>query len=221
LANDIQKFKEIKLRLLNATHTFCCGVAILEGFHTVREAMDGNYFRNYVTHLMLQEIKPLLVGSLISDQDATAFANNVIDRFRNPFIEHKWINISAQFSLKMAMRNLPLIKKHYASNLQEPTLMLVGFAAYILFMQSVKTSEGFYERSIGANTYAITDEKAALLHHYWQLPIISASIAAILSDTSIWGEDLLQLPRFYADLVKMVANLKNNNIEQILGTLRP
>ena len=221
LANDIQKFKEINLRLLNATHTFCCGVAILEGFRTVREAMDANYFRNYVTNLMLQEIKPLLVGSLISEQDATAFANNVIDRFRNPFIEHKWINISAQFSLKMAMRNLPLIKKHYASNLQEPTLMLVGFAAYILFMQSVKTSEGFYERSIGANTYAITDEKAALLHQYWQLPIISASIAAILSDTSIWGEDLLQMPRFYADLVKMVANFKNNNIEQILGTLRP
>ncbi len=221
LADDIQKFKEIKLRLLNATHTFSCGVAILAGFQTVREAMDAGYFRKYVTDLMLQEIKPLLVGNLISEQDATSFANNVIDRFRNPFIKHKWINISAQFSLKMAMRNLPLIKKHYASNTQEPSLMLFGFAAYILFMQSVKTSEGFYERTIGANRYAITDEKAALLHQYWQLPIISASIAAILSDTSIWGEDLLLIPRFCADLVKMVANFNNKNIEQICATLHP
>jgi tagaturonate reductase len=219
LADDIQKFKEIKLRLLNATHTFSCGVAILAGFQTVREAMDANYFRNYVTNLMLQEIRPLLIGNLISEQEATTFANNVIDRFRNPFIEHKWINISAQFSLKMAMRNLPLIKKHYTSNTQEPILMLLGFAAYILFMQSVKTSAGFYERTIGANSYVITDEKAALLHQYWQLPIISASIAAILSDTSIWGEDLLLIPRFSSDLVKMVANFNNKNIEQICATL--
>jgi tagaturonate reductase len=219
LADDIQKFKEIKLRLLNATHTFSCGVAILAGFQTVREAMDANYFRNYVSNLMLHEIKPLLIDNLISEQEATTFANNVIDRFRNPFIEHKWINISAQFSLKMAMRNLPLIKKHYASNAQEPSLMLFGFAAYILFMQSVKTSEGFYERTIGVNRYAITDEKAALLHQHWQLPIISASIAAILSDTSIWGEDLLLIPRFSSDLVKMVANFNNKNIEQICATL--
>ena len=219
LADDIQKFKEIKLRLLNATHTFSCGVAILAGFQTVREAMDANYFRNYVTNLMLQEIRPLLIGNLISEQEATTFANNVIDRFRNPFIEHKWINISAQFSLKMAMRNLPLIKKHYASNEQEPKFMLLGFAAYLLFMRSQQTAAGSFQCTIEDSTYIIIDEKAELLFQYWQLNTTELSIKAILSEESIWGEDLTKIPRFYLDLVKMVLNIKLFNIAQICATL--
>ena len=34
LAPSINKYKEIKLRLLNATHSLCCGVAYLSGFET-------------------------------------------------------------------------------------------------------------------------------------------------------------------------------------------
>jgi len=29
---DIEKFRELKLRLLNGTHTFSCGLAFLSGF---------------------------------------------------------------------------------------------------------------------------------------------------------------------------------------------
>jgi tagaturonate reductase len=35
IAPDIEKFRELKLRLLNGTHTFSCGLAFLAGFKTV------------------------------------------------------------------------------------------------------------------------------------------------------------------------------------------
>ena len=40
ITDDITLFKELKLRLLNGTHTLSCGVAFLSGFTTVRQAME-------------------------------------------------------------------------------------------------------------------------------------------------------------------------------------
>src|SRR5690606_2772479 len=37
LSPSISKFKELKLRLLNGSHTFSCALAILAGFKTVKE----------------------------------------------------------------------------------------------------------------------------------------------------------------------------------------
>jgi tagaturonate reductase len=39
IAPNINKFRELKLRLLNGTHTFSCGLAYLAGFDTVKDAM--------------------------------------------------------------------------------------------------------------------------------------------------------------------------------------
>ncbi|WP_290707071.1 tagaturonate reductase [Flavihumibacter sp. CACIAM 22H1] len=38
---DINKFRELKLRMLNGTHSFSCGLAILKGFATVKEVHAG------------------------------------------------------------------------------------------------------------------------------------------------------------------------------------
>jgi tagaturonate reductase len=97
--------------------------------------------------------------------------------------------------------------------------MLLGFAAYLLFMRSQQTAAGSFQCTIEDNTYNITDEKAGLLFQYWQLNTTELSIKAILSEESIWGEDLTKIPRFYLDLVKMVLNIKLFNIAQICATL--
>ena len=52
---DITKYKELKLRLLNGTHTLSCGLAHLSGIGTVREAMENRSFSSFITNLMLHE----------------------------------------------------------------------------------------------------------------------------------------------------------------------
>ena len=49
LAPSINKYKEIKLRLLNATHSLCCGVAILSEFLTVRDALNDKTFKDFLS----------------------------------------------------------------------------------------------------------------------------------------------------------------------------
>ena len=56
ITGDIGTFREVKLRLLNGSHTFTCGLAHLCGFVTVKEAMENKAFRKFITDLMLQEI---------------------------------------------------------------------------------------------------------------------------------------------------------------------
>jgi tagaturonate reductase len=130
VAPSIIKYRELKLRLLNGTHTFSCAIAHLMGFETVKDAMLNETFNSYIKLLMHKEIIPCLLGNDISFSEASNFANDVIDRFKNPYLSHRWESIMVDIHTKMKTRNIPLIKKFLNSNNTVPTLMAFGYAAY-------------------------------------------------------------------------------------------
>ncbi|MEN9381462.1 MAG: hypothetical protein RI940_343 [Bacteroidota bacterium] len=134
VAPAIVKFRELKLRLLNGTHTFCTAVAIMAGFETVIQAMENKAFNTFITSLALEEIAPCVVGGNISAEDASNFAKSVLERFANPFIEHKWISIALNFEEKMKMRNQFLMEKFATISNATSERMSLGFAAFALYM---------------------------------------------------------------------------------------
>jgi tagaturonate reductase len=201
---DINLYKELKLRLLNGTHSFSCGLAILCGFDTVRDAMRTDYFRQFVKTLMLNEIKPLLISESISEQEAQIFAEQVIDRFSNESIEHKWINISMQFSTKMAIRNVPLFLINSKKQRAIPACMLLGFAAYLLFMKTEKIKDGLFQRTIGNHLHTVNDDKAELMYHYWFGKNTVDAVSSILSDVTIWGTNLNDINGLCDKLVEVI-----------------
>jgi tagaturonate reductase len=136
LAPSINKYKEIKLRLLNATHSLCCGVAILSEFLTVRDALNDSNFKSFLSTMLLDEIVPLVAEGDITMEEARSFALQVIDRFSNQSIEHLWVNIAVQYTAKMQMRVVPLVDKYVKQHGKAPMLISFGFAAYLLFMKS-------------------------------------------------------------------------------------
>jgi tagaturonate reductase len=136
LAPSINKYKEIKLRLLNATHSLCCGVAILSDFLTVRDALNDGNFKSFLSTMLLDEIVPLVAEGDITMEEARSFAMQVIDRFSNQSIEHLWVNIAVQYTAKMQMRVVPLVDKYVKQHGKVPMLISFGFAAYLLFMKS-------------------------------------------------------------------------------------
>ncbi len=210
---DINLYKELKLRLLNGTHSFSCGLAILCGFDTVKDAMQADYFRQFVKTLMLEEIKPLLISESISEQTAQIFAEQVIDRFSNESIEHKWINISMQYSTKMAIRNVPLFLLNSKKNREIPTCMILGFAAFLLFMKTEKNKDGLYQKFIGNQFHPVNDDKAELIYHYWLEKNTFDAVSTILSDVSIWGTNLNDIKGFCDKLVEMIESL-NRGVEK-------
>lgn len=135
LAPSIFKFRELKLRLLNGTHTFCCGIAILAGFETVKQAMADADFRKFMETLLFTELVPCVVNDDITYEEANSFSSSVIDRFSNPTIEHKWTSIATGFLEKMKMRNVPLIEKYSILKNTNQSYMSLGFAAFCVYQE--------------------------------------------------------------------------------------
>ncbi len=130
---SIEKFKELKLRLLNASHSFSCGVSMLAGLNYVRESMQHPIVSAYIKRLALEEIAASIQGESITPEEANLFARNVLDRFSNPYLQHQWKSISAQFALKMKARCMPLIKQYAERYKKLPVGMLIGLAAFMVF----------------------------------------------------------------------------------------
>ena len=206
IAPSIEKFRELKLRLLNGTHTFTCGLAFLSGFTTVKQAMDDEALIAYVKDLMLEEIGPAMLSEAISEADIIPFTSSVIERFRNPFLEHQWIAITMQYSSKMKMRNLPLILAHYKKTSEVPEQMAKGFAAFLLFMRgSVK------------KPYPIKDDNSAYFLENWEKHGIEGISEAILSDTAFWGSNPGELPGFKEAVKDYLLAMDTEGVRTILG----
>ncbi len=207
LAHDITKFRELKLRLLNGAHTFTCGLAVLAGFETVKAAMANEAFLGFIKKMMLYEIAPGLVNETLTGEEAKTFALTVIDRFSNPYIEHKWLSITLQYSSKMLMRNVPNLLNHYTHSTTVPNCMALGFACYLRFMQSHKNQQGQYIGHAMGKDYTINDDKAALLHEHYDRKELRPFVIEVLADEKLWGRDLNNLAGFTDAVVQHLENI--------------
>lgn len=200
---DINLHRELKLRLLNGTHTLSCGLAFLADCDTVKSAMDDEAVEAYIAHLMKDEIAPAIPYN-VSEQQTEEFALNVLDRFRNPYIKHQWLSITANYSAKLKMRVVPVLL-NYAKNFEKaPALMALGFAAYIRFMKPASEKDGNYYGEKNGESYLINDTKAAYLATLWKNNPNNI-VEVILSDISLWGSSLLDIPNFGACVKKYLA----------------
>jgi tagaturonate reductase len=192
---DIELFRELKLRLLNGSHTLSCAVAYLSGFKTVKEAMDDEHFTKFITQLMFNEIKPAIPYQ-IDDAVATDFAGKVLDRFRNPNIRHEWLSISMQYSTKIKMRVIPLLLNHYKQTNSVPMGMALGFAAFIRFMRVKGGTQGQYTGTANNTIYKVTDSQAEYFSKIWENADINTVVQNVLKNKELWDADLSILPGF-------------------------
>ena len=208
ISEDINLFRELKLRLLNGTHILSCGVAFLSGITTVAEAMEDDRMQQYISSLMQNEIANAIPYKTTAEQTA-AFSVNCLDRFRNPFIEHKWLSITVQYTSKLKLRVVPVLLQYYALYNAVPEKIATGFAAYIAFIKPVKEEGGKYYGRLNGVDYIINDDKAIYVYDKWQNVQPSLMAVSVLRDETLWGYDLTALPGF-ADAVQE----KLNEIEE-------
>jgi tagaturonate reductase len=209
IAPDINLFRELKLRMLNGTHTLSCGLAYLAGFGTVKQAMDDADMQTFIARLMLNEIATGIPYE-VDPGVAQTFGNKVLDRFANPNIEHLWINITMQYTSKMKMRNVPVILKYVERLKAVPENIALGFAAYLLFLKPVnKKQDKFYGEWQGKE-YVINDDYAAYFFEKWSKLSPAQLVDEVLADSALWGADLTALPGF-AQAVK-------NNLASLIET---
>jgi tagaturonate reductase len=212
---DIDIYRELKMRMLNGTHTLSCGVAYLAGFETVKSAMDDENISGFIAEVMQHEIAPNIPYD-VSLSVAHDFGSKVLDRFRNPHIQHLWINITLNYSSKMKMRCVPVLLRHYEKSDSAPELFALGFAAYLYFMKAVTSRDGKYYGDYNGASYLIQDEMAATFYKRWAGLSTSALVQETLRDTSFWGEDLNALPNFRETVIDKLTSLLNQGVKETI-----
>lgn len=201
IAPNIDLFRELKLRLLNGTHTLASGLCFLHGLDTVRESMETPETASYIADVMLKELAPAIPYELELSV-AEEFGNQVLDRFRNPFIRHQLIDITVQYTAKMKMRNIPTLLNHYKKSNTVPELFAKGFAAFLQFMKPVSEKDGNYFGERNQQPYPIRCDAAAYFDEKWKKATSGQDLATqVLADSELWGTDLTLLPGF-AEAVK-------------------
>ena len=93
-----------KVRILNGAHTALVAKAMPLGFETVRDAVTDSDVGSWLRSLLFEEIVPVLEGRTESPDE---FAEETLQRFANPFLDHRLADIALHHSVKLETRLAP------------------------------------------------------------------------------------------------------------------
>lgn len=217
IESDIDLHREVTLRLLNGVLALSCGAAFLAGCQTVKDAMDDKTFCAYIANLMQDEMASAMPYeiNIITVQD---FASKILARFRNPYLQYPWLNLTANYSAKIKSFCIPLLIKHYGKTDEVPQAIALGFAAYIYFMKAVTKEPNGYYGEFNGNRYLIQDGEAEIFYKRWSGLSIASLVQIILSDT-FWGEDLLSLQGFKQAVIEKLNLIIHNGMKEAIESI--
>lgn len=130
--DDAKPYKKIKVRILNGAHTSLVAGAILSGIETVGQAMGDETAFAFLNKAMKEEI----LSTIGENKDSISFANSVFDRFKNPFIQHKWRSIALNSVSKFSVRVLPTLLEYKEKNNRLPKCLTMSLAFLIYFYKN-------------------------------------------------------------------------------------
>ena len=137
-ADDIHPYKQRKVKILNGSHTAMVPVAYLCGIDTVGEAVTDPVIGKFVRDFVFEEVNPTI--NLPQDQ-MTAFANSVLERYQNPYIRHELMSIALNSTTKFRTRILPTLTDYVKITGKLPQHVLFSFAALVAFHKGKRGAE--------------------------------------------------------------------------------
>jgi len=99
---DVKPFEEMKLRLLNASHSFLAYAGLNRGHTYVHEAIGDEVLYSKVMDMLMREVVPVL--DIPDDFDVHAYIGQLMRRFRNHKLPHQLKQIAMDGSQKMPQR---------------------------------------------------------------------------------------------------------------------
>ncbi len=133
LVADVIPFEEMKLRMLNGSHSFLAYLGYLAGYPHINDCMADDNYRRAARALMLNEQAPTLK---VKGVDLARYADLLIDRYSNPALRHRTWQIAMDGSQKLPQRMLDSVRWHLAHGSDFPLLAL-GVAGWMRYVDGV------------------------------------------------------------------------------------
>ena len=183
MVQDVLPWEQMKLRMLNGSHSFLAYLGYLAGFAHVSDCMQDDAFREAARRLMLDEQAPTL---RITDVDLTAYADSLIDRFANPALQHRTWQIAMDGSQKLPQRMLEGVRVHLQRKSAWPLLAL-GIAGWMRYVSGVDDA---------GNVIDVRDPLSEKIRAIVETSSEKGRVKALLALSEIFGSDLPQHAQF-------------------------
>ena len=194
VVDDHTPYKQRKVRILNGAHTSFVLGAYLKGFDIVRDCMNDDGVRGFMEETIYKEIIPTLS---LPEQDLRDFAHAVTERFKNPFIDHRLLDISLNSVSKWRARCLPSVKGYVAKFGRQPKNLVSSFRSLVEFYgrgERWNADGSALEAKRGADTYLVRDDRKVL---EWFLANRGVPLDELVrraaANADFWGEDITKL----------------------------
>ncbi|MGN1318030.1 MAG: tagaturonate reductase [Lachnospirales bacterium] len=219
---DVKPYKKRKVRILNGAHTCSVLGAYLAGYDIVRDVMNDDLFYKYLEDALNNEIIPAITSPELTVDDLKGFADAVFDRFKNPFIDHKLLDISLNSTSKFEARVLHTIQEYYAQKKELPKILTFSFAAYMAFYKGTEIKDGALIGNRGDNEYPVKDSPEVLefYKNVWtgvdtsDKAQVAEVVKKVCGNTDFWlGADLnSELGNFPEVVTDHLYNILNNGV---------
>ncbi len=198
---NLSIYKTRKVRILNGAHTAIATYGYLKGLETVNEIFDNPKIEHFIRQLIFDEIIPTID---LPEEELRIYANSVIERFKNPFIKHKLLNISLNSIAKFKVRVVPSLLSYYERKNKLPEGIISSFAHLIVFYRG-----HFNEKRI-----PLQDDKAIIdfFAILWETSDINYIVNQVLSNTAFWEMDLTKIYGLQKQIIAEIQEILKTEI---------
>lgn len=214
--DDVTPYKTRKVRILNGGHTSTVLAAYLAGHNYVGDFMDDQVFKNYLHKVIFNEVIPTLD---LPEDELITFANDVADRFANPYIKHSLLDISLNSCSKFNVRCLPSLLEYVNRKNTLPEGLCFSFAALIKFYNGVKQDGKYVGKRADGTEYLINDDKEVLTFYeqLWKTKDLNHITHKVLSNTSFWsGKDLTTIDGLEDKVAYYLNKLQTTDVHSVI-----
>ena len=180
LVSDVLPYEEMKLRMLNGSHSFLAYLGFLAGYEYISDCMADPHFRAAARSLMVDEQAPTLRTQGV---DLNAYADSLIARYENRAIKHRTGQIATDGTQKLPQRMLDSLRWHLQRG-SDCDMLLMGVAGWMRYVGGIDEK---------GQPIEIRDPmKAQLAECVASSEEGEARVRALLSMREVFGDDLAQ-----------------------------
>lgn len=205
-----EPYHERKVTLLNGPHTVLSPVAFLSGVNIVRDACQHEVIGKFINRVMFDELMETLN---LPKEELKKFAEDVLERFNNPFVDHQVTSIMLNSFPKYATRDLPGVKEYLKRKGVLPEGLVLGLAAIMVYYKGGKRADGV---EIVPND---APEIMEMLTKLWNEDSVENLVKTVFAAKSIWGEDLNTIPGLAERVVYYINKIQNEGMLETVKEL--
>ncbi|MEG2259187.1 MAG: tagaturonate reductase [Oscillospiraceae bacterium] len=194
VCGDHKPYKKRKVRILNGAHTSTVLAAYLMDYDIVRDCMNDEDISKFISSLLNDEIIPVIPLPL---DELTSFSSSVIERFKNPFIDHRLLDISLNSVSKWKARVMPSMLEYIEIKHRLPRKIVFSFAALLAFYSGTELVGTELHAVRAGEVYTVKDDRSNLEFFLKNSRLSSAEyVKAVASNTAMWGINLSEVDGF-------------------------